>query len=212
MEANGGHIPIFDDLYHGFDYLEAVACGDITPDDMVLMFSIDGAQSYQMKVSLGQHMDCCRSFPRPVIQEKHVFLATFIPGPNKLKHPDSYLFPGLYHLAALQKEGLMIWDAAEDRLFRSYPYLLLAIADGPGMTYLNGVVGHLGVYGCRLYCPTKGCHKPNTGIYYPALSLPLDYTVTGCNHPDINVHHIPPVSMDEYSQNLAHVMRSCNET
>ena len=43
----------------------------------------------------------------------------------------------------------------------SYPYLLLATADGPGMTYLNGLVGHMGAYGCRLYCPTKGRYKPN---------------------------------------------------
>jgi len=106
----------------------------------------------------------------------------------------------------------MIWDAAEDRLFRLYPYLLLAITDGPGMTYLNGLVGHSGAYGCRLYCPTKGCHKPNAGIYYPALSLPLDYAVVGCDHADINVHHIPPTSTDKYSQNLVHVMQSPNET
>jgi len=77
---------------------------------------------------------------------------------------------------------------------------------------MNGLVGHSGAYGCRLYCPTKGRHKPNTGIYYPALSLPLDYSVAGCDHADIDVHHIPPTSTDEYSQNLAHIMRSPNET
>ena len=214
METNGGHIPVFDDLYNRSDYLEAVARGDITSDDMVLIFSIDGAQLYQMKAS-----DCWISIwivadhsPDVRYKKKHVFPATFIPGPNKPKHPDSFLFPGLYHLAALQKEGLMIWDAAEDRIFKSYPYLLLVIADGPGMTYLNGLVGHLGAYGCRLYCPTKGRHKPNTGIYYPALLLPLDYTVAGCDHADINVRHIPPTSTDEYSRNLAYVMRSPNET
>jgi hypothetical protein len=51
MEANEGCIPIFDDVYYSSDYLAAVTCGDITSDDMVLMFSIDGAQLYQMKVS-----------------------------------------------------------------------------------------------------------------------------------------------------------------
>jgi len=81
---------------------------------------------YQMKAS-----DCWISIwivadhsPDLRYKKKHIFPATFIPGPNKPKHPDSFLFPGLYHLAALQKEGLMIWDAAEDRIFKSYPYLL----------------------------------------------------------------------------------------
>ena len=79
-----------------------------------------------------------------------------MPGPNKLKHPDSFTFLALHHLAALQREGLMIWNAAEDRVFKSYPYLLLATADGPRITYLTGLVGHSEVYGCRLYCPVKG--------------------------------------------------------
>ena len=117
-----------------------------------------------------------------------------MPGPNKPKHPDLFMFPALHHLAALQKEGLMIWDAAEDRIFKSYPYLLLATADGPGMTYLNGLVGHTGAYGCRLYCLTKGRYKPHTPIYYPAMSLPQNYTVVECDHGDINIRNIPPSS------------------
>ena len=180
IEANEGHIPIFDDVYNSSNYLEAIAHGDITSDDMVPMFSIDGAQLYQMKVS-----NCWISIwivvdhsPDLWYKKNHVFLATFIPGLNKLKHPNSFVFLGLYHLVALQKEGLMVWDAVEDRLFKSYPYLLFAIADGPGMTYLNGLVGHSGVYGCRLYCPTKGHHKTNTSIYYPypALLLPTPFS------------------------------------
>ena len=105
----------------------------------------------------------------------------------------------------------MIWDASGDRVFRSFPYLLLATADGPGMTYLNGLVGHSGAYGCRLYCPTKGRHKPNKPIYYPAMLLPRNYTIVGCNHGDLDVRNIPPTSIDEYSQNLAYVMHSSND-
>jgi hypothetical protein len=214
MEENGGHIPVYDDLYLGSDYIAAVTRGDISPDDMVLILSIDGAQLYQNKLS-----DCWISIwiiadhsPDFRYKKKHVLPGTFIPGPNKPKHPDSFLFPGLHHLAALQKEGLKIWDASEDRVFKSFPYLLLATADGPGMTYLNGLVGHSGAYGCRLYCPTKGRHKPGTGHYYPAMMLPENYTIAGCDHPDIDVRNIPPTSVDEYSNNLAHVMHSRNET
>jgi hypothetical protein len=213
MHENAGRISPYDDLYTGSEYLAAVARGDISPDDMVLLFSIDGAQLYQKKLS-----DCWISIwiiadhsPDLRYKKKHVLPGTFIPGPNKPKHPDSFLFPGLHHLVALQKEGLMIWDASGDRVFRSFPYLLLATADGPGMTYLNGLVGHSGAYGCRLYCPTKGRHKPNKPIYYPAMLLPRNYTIVGCNHGDLDVRNIPPTSIDEYSQNLAYVMHSSND-
>ena len=214
IEANGGHIAAYDDIYHGSEYLAAVGRGDIAQDDMILILSIDGAQLYQMKAS-----DCWISIwiigdysPDLRYKKKIVLPSTFMPGPNKPKHPDSFMFPALYHLSALQKEGLMIWDAAQDRIFKSYPYLLLATADGPGMTYLNGLVGHTGAYGCRLYCPTKGRYKPNTPIYYPAMSLPRNYTVAECNHGDIDIRNIAPTSTGEYLENLTYVMQSPNDT
>ena len=40
-----------------------------------------------------------------------VLFGGVIPGPNKPKVLESFLFPGLHHLSAIQKEGLMIWDA-----------------------------------------------------------------------------------------------------
>ena len=181
---------------------------------MILIMSIDGAQLYQMKASncwisiwvIGDHA------PDLQYKKKCVLPSTFMPGPNKPKHPDSFMFLALHHLAALQKEGLMIWDAAEDWVFKSYLYLLLTTVDGPGMTYLNGLVGHFGAYGCRLYCPVKGQHKPSAPHYYPALKLPLDYTVAGCNHPNISAHNISSASVVEYSTNLTYVMESCNKT
>ena len=214
IQRDNGLPPKYDDIYCGRDYLDAVNRGDITSNDMALLFSIDGAQLYQNKQS-----DCWIAIwvildhaPHGRYKKKHVLPACFIPGPNKPKNVDSYIFPGLHHLAALQKEGLMVWDALEDRLFKSYPFLAFATADGPGMTYLNGLVGHLGAYGCRLYCPTKGRHKPGATHYYPALLRPHNYTVEGCDHDDIDVRHIPLTSADEYLQNLAYVIASPNDT
>ncbi|RDX43647.1 hypothetical protein OH76DRAFT_1331159, partial [Lentinus brumalis] len=54
-------------------------------------------------------------------------------------------------------------------LFRSNLYLLLATADSPGMAYLNGLVGHNGAHGCRLFCGQRGRHRPSKPTYYPAL-------------------------------------------
>ena len=164
----------YDDLYHGRDYLNAVASGRIGPDDMVLMFSIDGAQLYASKQS-----DCWFYIwilldlsPALRYKKRYVLPGAVIGGPNKPRNIDSFLFPGLYHLAALQKEGLHVWDAAQRRQFISFIFLLLILADSPAMAYLSGLVGHNGANGCRIYCGQLGRHKPNHPTYYPALNRP----------------------------------------
>jgi len=52
-----------------------------------------------------------------------------IPGPGKPKNLDSFLFPGLAHVSALQKEGLHIWDGYNRMAAISFIFLLLALAD-----------------------------------------------------------------------------------
>lgn len=180
-----GEATVIDDVYYGNDYLALATTPEpredgtprppvIGPDDTVLMFSIDGAQLYLSKGS-----DCwfyiwvLLDLPPTVrYKKRYVLPGAVIPGPNKPKNVDSFLFPGLYHLAAVQREGLQIWDAAERRQFRSRLYLLLVTADSPAMAYMNGLVGHTGMNMCRLYCGREGRHKPNLGTYYPALLRP----------------------------------------
>jgi hypothetical protein len=214
LETSNGIIEAYDDIFHGWEYLNAVNRGDICEDDMVLLFSLDGAQLYESKAS-----DCWIYIwvildlpPDLRYKKKHVLPGGFIPGPNKPKNIDSFLFPGLHHLAALQKEGLRIWNARDNTVFTSHPYFSHGTADGPGLTYMNGLNGHKGAYGCRLYCPIKGRHKPCAPTYYPALLKPENYTVAGCDHDDVDVHQFPPPSPDEYARNLAHVQASLNET
>ena len=90
------------------------------------------------------------------------------------------IFSGLYHLCALQKEGLSVWNPVLKKEFEDKPFLALADADGPGVAYLNGLVGYHRVFGCRLYCPVKGWQKEGSTHYYPALHKPAYYTVEGC--------------------------------
>jgi Transposase family tnp2 len=122
------------------------------------MLSLDGAQLYEHKAS-----DCWiyiwvifNHAPDARYKKKHVLPGGFIPGLNKPKNVDSYLFPGLHHLLALQCKGLRVWDASWNIVFVSKLLLGLATADGPGMAYLNGLVGHHGKNGCRLYCSMIG--------------------------------------------------------
>jgi hypothetical protein len=139
----------WDDVLCGRDYLEAVLDGTIGDDDMVLMFSIDGAQLYRMKQSDTWIYIWIIVNYSPDRRYKKVSIrpGSFIPGPNKPGNADSFLFVGLHHLVSLQKEGLQIWDALENREFLSNMFFLLGLADAPGMALVSGLVGHVGRVG-----------------------------------------------------------------
>ncbi len=190
----------YEDMFHGSAYLEAVYSGAIKDNDMVLMLSIDGAQLYQSKQS-----DCWIYIwiildlaPSLRYKKRHIFPGGFFPGPNKPSNIESFLYPGFHHASALMKEGLSIWDASENKVFVSKIFILLGLADGPGLTYLNGLTGHSGAFGCRLYCPVKGRRKDGGNHYYPAHSKPENYNVEGCNHEDINSKHLPIGNVEDY--------------
>ena len=177
---NNRKLTPYTDFFHGQAYLETFQYKDrdgnaiLNPDDITLTLSIDGAQLYRNKVS-----DCTiyiwivMDLPPEIRYRKdHVLLGGFIPGPNKPKVMDSFIFPGLYHLSALQRHGLKMWDALKQMTVTSFPFLSLATADAPGMAAINRFVGHQGRVHCRLYCPLVGRHKPEMSSYYPALQKP----------------------------------------
>jgi hypothetical protein len=212
--ARNGKITRYEDFIHGSMYLEAVKSGRIQDTDMILMLSIDGAQLYAHKAS-----DCWIYIwiifdfsPDLRYKQRQILPGGFIPGPNKPKNVDSFLFSGLHHLSAIQREGLRIWDALQNTIFLSRPFFALGTADGPGMMYLNGLVGYHGKHGCRLYCSITGRHKPGGSHYYPALLKPNNYAVDGCDHPDISYAALPSCSQDIYFENLRHLMAAENET
>jgi Transposase family tnp2 len=117
--AQGLPIEEYVDVYCAREFIQAAMDGAIGPDDTTLMLSVDGAQLYQHKQS-----DCWIYVwilldlpPELRYKKKYILPGGFILGPHKPKNLDSFLFPGLHHLAALQREGLQIWDAEEDRMF-----------------------------------------------------------------------------------------------
>ena len=214
MEIHDGTIPVIKDLFFGQDYIDLVDQKQINKDDIVLMFSIDGAQLYASKAS-----DCWiyiwvvfEYAPGSRYKKKHVLPGGFIPGPNKPKNSDSFLFPGLHHLAALQREGLCMGNSTTDTMTTSHPFLALATADGPGMTYLNGLVGHHGKNGCRLFCSLPGRHKAGGSHYYPALLKPNNFSVVGSDHPDIDIYKLPSTESKVYEEKLLFVVGSPSET
>lgn len=98
LSKNDGTTPFYDDFYSGTDYLEAVSDERVKNGDTILLFSLDGAQLYEHKQS-----DCwiyiwviLNLSPDKRYKKKHVLPGAFIPGPNKPKNLDSFLFPGMY--------------------------------------------------------------------------------------------------------------------
>jgi hypothetical protein len=215
LNEEEGVLGAYDDILCGSDYLSAVQEGVINEDDMVLMFSIDGAQLYEKKAS-----DCwiyiwilVDHSPDRRYKKRHILPGGFIPGPKKPKNLDSFIFVGLHHLSALQAEGLRIWDAARNRLFTSYLFLILGCADSPAMALLSGLVGHHGKNGCRLSCPLTGRHKDGAPHYFPVRLKPLGYTVDGCSHADVPVEQVLDDShqMEKYRNALARLSGSINK-
>ncbi|KAG1747773.1 uncharacterized protein EDB91DRAFT_1079495 [Suillus paluster] len=175
LRVNGGIVDVFDDFCKGREFLQAVQRGDIKPDDIVLMISLDGAQLYESKLS-----DCwiyiwviMNHAPDQRYKKQYVLPGGFIPGPNKPKNVDSFLFP-----------------------------------DGPGLVYFDGMVGHSGKNGCRLYCGLLGRRKGTH--YYPALLIPHRYAVAGSNHPDVSVYELHDPDLTEYFDNLLKLVAAPN--
>ena len=153
--------------------------------------------------------------PNQRYKKKHVLPGTIIPGPNKPKITDSYLFRGLHHLSALQREdngaGLTMWDAVAGKTIKSRIILALSMADALGMAETDGRVGHHGARGCRLGCPMKGRHKPHTGHYFAAHLRPNNYTIPDCNHPDIDIRNLSTLSCVDYERDLSKVVASMDQ-
>jgi hypothetical protein len=104
----GGSLNVYNNVYCSSILLDAAQQGDLSPNDTVLMLSINGAQLYESKQS-----DCWIYIwvlldlaPDLHYKKKYVLPGGFIPGPKKPKNMDSFVFTGLHHLSALQKDGL----------------------------------------------------------------------------------------------------------
>jgi len=105
---HAGSLDQYSDVLHGTDLIRAFEDGCIDENDIVLMFSIDRAQLYAKKASACWIYIWVLLNLSPVEHYKkdRVFIGGFIPGPNNPKNIDLFLFPGLQHLVALQKEWL----------------------------------------------------------------------------------------------------------
>ena len=215
--THDGKLKEYNDTTCGRDYLEAVKSGKIKTQDIFVQLSLDGAQLYRDKES-----DCwifvyiIHNLPPDIrYKKRYVIPAGFIPGPEKMKDGDSFLYPILYHISALQNEGLRIWDAStQSHISNSIPFVFVT-ADGPAMAMVSGMVGHSGKFGCRLYCSLPGRRRERDGHYYPVMLKPDAYNVTGCDHLDVTFADLRQYRQDisaRYYDNLRKLLRADNPT
>ena len=144
---------------------------------------------------------------------RNILPGGIIPGPESPDNIESFLFPGLAHVSALQKEGLQIWDAYDQEAVLSFIFLLLVLADSVAMAMLSGSVGHHGRKGCRLLCGLFGRNKVRGSHYFPALLRPdgfEDHRTS--SHGDIKVTELPDADPVQYKLDLDNVISSQNPT
>ncbi|KAG6876719.1 hypothetical protein C0992_012017 [Termitomyces sp. T32_za158] len=218
LQDDSGSDMVYDDIFCGSDFIEFADYVQITNKDTMISMSLDGVQLYQSKksdawIGIGKVENYA---PDLRYKEKKVLPLFTIPGPNKPKNVDSYIFRTLYHLSALQHEnkgqGLAVWDAKSKKVIYSRILFALGTGDAVAITELDGRVGHHGAQGCHLGCGMKGRHKPNSGHYFAAHLRPNGYTVQSCNHPDINIRELEPLSIEAYKQNVRLLIGSEDQT
>ena len=210
-ERPPGSGTIYDDIFCGEAYLKLVDEGTVGKHDTVLLLSIDGAQLLENKKSeywlyIWIIADLA---PDKRYKIRNILPGGVIPGPDAPWDLDSFLFPGLAHVSALQREGLPIWDSYERMRTTSLIFLLSVLADTLAMAGVSGSVGHHGRKGCRLFCGLKGRNKVQASHYFPALLKPHGFN----NHPtsahsDLDINNLPVPDPIRYKRALFHIIGS----
>ncbi|KAJ2923243.1 hypothetical protein H1R20_g13850, partial [Candolleomyces eurysporus] len=208
---------VYQDIFSGIDYLKLYQTSQLTEDDTLVNFSMDGAQLYQNKKSdtwiaiwIVQDYD-----PKTRFKRKHVLPALIVPGPKKPKNLDSYTYRSMHHLSAIQREdgghGIKCWDGEKGMVISSRTALYLNMADTVGLIGVDGRVPHHGARGCRVACDMLGRHKPGQGHYYAVHLQPFNYgDVPECNHGDVDTENIKSATIEQYHIDLALVEASAN--
>jgi hypothetical protein len=214
---NGGRLSKYNDTSCGEELLEAWNTGTLRKHDVALQLSIDGAQLRSDKPSEAWvFIWVVHNLPPELRYKKcYVIPGAIVPGPNKPEDIDSYLFPSLAHVAALQREGLKIYDASVNSyITQSSPVVLYATADSLGSAFMSGMVGHSGKFGCRLYCEMPSRNRKGDRHYYPAMQLPRNYTLAGSCHPDVNEANLVRYRSRlarKYKQNMEFLLSSSTQ-
>ena len=109
-KCNGGQLSKYDDTTCRKELLDAWNAETFQKFDVTLQISIDGTQLHPDQPSEAWVFIWVFHNLPPELRYKKWFVipGAIIPGPNKLGDIDLFLFSSLFHMAALQHEGLWI--------------------------------------------------------------------------------------------------------
>ena len=149
------------------------------PHDIALGLSTDGFCPFKRRQATAWPLVLFNYNLSPEIRfhsDNRIDLGT-IPGPNKPKDFDSYIWPAFEELMRLQY-GVRAFDVLADEFFVLRAYLLLVFGDIPAMSMVMRMTGHNGFSPCRM-CKIQGVHIPHSqnNAYY----VPLDRS----SHPTV---------------------------
>jgi hypothetical protein len=184
VTVNGAHLP-----HKFFD----------GPQDVAMGLATDGFAPYKKKKD-------CTAWPIVLVnynlppnlrfRRKHVICVGCIPGPNKPKDMDSFLWFLVMEFLCLAY-GVKANDGTQGgRQFILRAYLILCTGDMPAIAMLMRMLGHNGILSCRM-CSIRGVRnpdRPRATTHYPALhrrrhpSKPQPTIYDGANLP-LRTHH-----------------------
>jgi hypothetical protein len=214
---NRGFLDVYDDMVSGQDLLDAWSKGSLKKGDVALQFSIDGALLRADKPSEAWFFIWVIHNLPPNMRYKKAYVipAAIVLGPGKPWDINLFMFPSLYHITALQQEGLTVFDASLGSMVQSCLLVVFGTADSPGSAFMSGMVGHSGRSGCCLYCDMPGRRRTKDGHYYPIMNRPSNYDVDGCCHPDIldeDLEKFQTGLPGKYKQNLGLLLATKSQT
>jgi hypothetical protein len=216
--SNSCRLDVFEDTASGQALIDAWGSGVFGKSDIALQLSIDGAQLCPNQPSeTWVFIWIIHNLPPELCYTKaFVIPGAIVPGPKKPWDLNSFLFPCLYHIAALQQEGLKLYDASLGVVVPcAIPSIIMGTADNLGSTAMSGMVGHSGKYGCRLYCEMPGHHCENDGHYYPVMNCPVNYNIQGCSHSNVSSKDLEDYRSNlprKYNENIKFLLESSTQT
>ena len=143
---SGGVLDIYNDTACSQALIDAWGEGHIKKGDVALQFYIDGAQLRADWPSEAWFFIWVihNLLPTMCCKKAFVIPGAIVPGPKKPWDIDSFMFPSLYHITALQHKGLTLYNTSLRTLVCSHPLVLFGTADSPRSAFMSGMVGHSG--------------------------------------------------------------------
>lgn len=119
-----------------------------------------------------------------------------VPGPEKPKDMDSFLYPAVQELLKLAV-GIKAYDVIEEEIFVLRAYLLTIFGDIPAISMVLRMKGHNARSPCRL-CTIQGVRIPNSPIttYY----VPLSRKNLQVNQMDYDPADLPPRTHKQFME------------